>query len=63
MILILIEKIISLFFIMLLGVLLVKSRILNAQDSRILSTLCIYLIMPCVILEAFQVNYTEEIRN
>lgn len=63
MILILIEKIISLFFIMLLGVLLVKSRILNAQDSRILSALCIYLIMPCVILEAFQVNYTEEIRN
>ena len=63
MILILIEKIISLFFIMLLGVLLVKSRILNAQDRRILSALCIYLIMPCVILEAFQVDYTEEIRN
>lgn len=63
MIVILIEKIISLFLIMLLGVLLVRSHILKAQDSRILSALCIYLIMPCVILEAFQVDYTEEIRN
>lgn len=63
MIVILIEKIVSLFFVMLLGVLLVRSHILKADDSRTLSTLCIYLIMPCVILEAFQVDYTEEIRN
>ena len=57
MIVILIEKIVSLFFVMLLGVLLVRSHILKADDSRTLSTLCIYLIMPCVILEAFQVDY------
>lgn len=63
MIVILIEKIISLFLILLLGVLLVRSHILKAQDSRTLSALCIYLIMPCVILEAFQVTYTKEIRN
>lgn len=40
-----------------------KSRMLKAEDSKTLSVLALYLIMPCVILMAFQVDYTKEVRN
>ncbi|MCH3971731.1 MAG: AEC family transporter [Oscillospiraceae bacterium] len=62
-VLILIKKIISLFLMMLLGVLLVKTKICKAEDSKVLSALSIYLIMPCMILSAFQISYSEKIRN
>lgn len=61
--LILMKKIFSLFLIMLMGALLVKCRILKAEDSRSLSLVTLYLIVPCVILSAFQVEYTPEVRD
>ncbi len=57
----LINKIIQLFIIMLLGYVVVKAHILSAGESMILSKLSLYLIMPCVILNAFQVELTDEI--
>ena len=54
----LIEKIVSLFLILLAGAALVRWRILSSRDSRILSLLLLYLLMPCVILNAFQVDFT-----
>lgn len=49
------------FFLMLLfGFILVKSRLLGPDDSKILSTLSIYLVLPCVIVNAFQVELTKE---
>lgn len=56
------QKILSLFLVMLLGFVLVKCRVLKGEDSRVLSSLSLYLIMPCVILSAFQIDQTEEIR-
>lgn len=61
--LILAKKILSLFLIMVMGAALVKSKILRAQDSRSLSVITLYLVMPCVIVSSFQVSYTEEIRD
>lgn len=61
--LILIKKIISLFLILFMGVLLVKSKLLKVEESRSISVLTLYLIMPCMILSAFQVDYTDEVRN
>ena len=55
------RKIIALFLIMGMGILLVKCRILKESDSRVISALSIHLIVPCVILAAFQVDFTEEI--
>lgn len=49
--------------IMLVGVLLVKCRILGPKDSNCLSRLSLYLIMPCVILNSFQVSFTPEVRD
>ncbi len=51
-----IPKIISLFLMIFLGFLFVKKKILNSSDSRVLSILGVYLIMPCMILSAFHMD-------
>ena len=61
--LILAEKITSLFLIMLLGWLMVRLKLLKAEDSRVLSMISLYLVMPCVIISAFQVEFTSEVFN
>lgn len=59
----LIKKLIELFLIMIMGFALVKFKILNSKDSKSLSIISLYLVSPCVIINAFQVNYTVEKRN
>ena len=45
------------------GFLIVRLRLLKSSDSRMLSVLSIYLIVPCVIVKAFQIELTEQVRN
>ena len=45
------------FLMLLMGFALVKTGLLKAQDSRILSVLLLYLALPCAILDSFQVEY------
>ena len=59
----LIKKLSELFLIMIMGFSLVKLKILNSKDSRSISIISLYLISPCVIIHAFQVDYTLEKRN
>lgn len=59
--LILAEKIASLFLILFLGWLMVRLKLLKAEDSRVLSMISLYLVMPCVIISAFQVEFTSEV--
>ncbi|HCL4518807.1 TPA: AEC family transporter [Clostridium botulinum] len=61
--LLLMKQIAKLFLIMAMGFILVKTRLMKAEESKSLSMVVIYLIMPCVIINAFQVEYTESIRN
>lgn len=61
--LILAKKILSLLLMLLMGVLLVRLHILDAKDSKILSVISLYLIVPCVNLGAFQVTCTEEVKS
>ena len=42
------------------GLLIVKAGLLKDEDSKVLSKIVLYLIIPCVILNAFQVDYTPE---
>lgn len=63
MIEILLQKIISLAIIMAMGWLLVKLRILEADSSKAISKVLLYLVMPCVTITAFQVDYTPEVQN
>ena len=63
MIILLIQKILSLALIMAMGTAVVRFGVLHSEDSQVLSKLCLYLIMPCMILSAFQVDYTEAVKN
>ena len=55
------KKIAELFIYLFLGVLLVKTKVMKSSDAKVLSTLTLYLIMPCVILRSFQVDMTSEV--
>jgi len=43
-----------------MGFIIVKAKLLKAEDSKILSVIVLYLIIPCVIINAFQVTYTKD---
>ncbi len=51
MALLLLQQIVSLFLIMACGFTLVRTRLLKASDSRALSVMSIYLVVPCVIIK------------
>ena len=56
-------KIGSLFIVALGAYALVKLRVLRSEDSRILSLIMLYLVCPCSIISAFQIDSTPEIRS
>ena len=54
-------KQIAQFFIMIImGYTLVKLKIVKSEDSKVLSMVCLYLIMPCVIINSFLIDFTPE---
>ncbi|SKB88783.1 hypothetical protein SAMN06296386_10812 [Lachnospiraceae bacterium] len=59
----LLKQIFVMFLMMACGYLLVRVRLLKPEDSRSLSVVVVYLIMPCVIVKAFQVEFTDSIRS
>lgn len=59
--LVLAEKILSLFIMVAMGFVLVRSGVLKAQESRTLSVATLYVISPCMIISAFQVTMTDEV--
>ena len=58
--LLLMNQIIQIFIMIFMGFIIVKAKLLKAEDSKILSVIVLYLIIPCVIINAFQVNYTKD---
>lgn len=58
--LLLMEQIIQLFLMIFMGFVIVKAGLLKSEDSRVLSVIVLYLIVPCVIINAFQVDYTKD---
>ncbi|MEE1217102.1 MAG: AEC family transporter, partial [Agathobacter sp.] len=59
----LMEQIIELFIMILMGFIIVKAGIVKDEDSKVLSKIVLYLIIPCVIINAFQVDYTSKTVN
>ncbi len=55
------QQIVVLFIMMACGYSLVKFGVLKSEDSRVLSRLSVYLVLPCSILKAFQIEYTPEV--
>ena len=54
-------QILSLFMIIGLGFTLVKTGVLKPSDSRVLSVICIYIVMPCAAINAFSIDYSPEV--
>ena len=59
----LLQQIIVFFLMMACGFSVVKCGLIDAKSSRTLSVICIYIIMPCVMINAFQIEYSRSIRN
>lgn len=53
----------QLFLMILMGYILVKSGLLKSTDSKTISVIVLYLVIPCTIINSFQVDYTVETRN
>lgn len=60
--LLLAREIAQLFLILLAGFVLVRAGLLRAADSKVLSVILVYLVIPCVIVDAFQIEDTPAIR-
>ena len=58
--LLLLRQIVQLFLAILLGWMIVRIGLLKAEDSRVLSAVVLYLVTPCVIINAFQIQCTAE---
>ena len=56
--LLLMQQIAQLFLILIMGYAVVKAGLLKASDSRVLSVVMVYLVTPCVIINAFQIDDT-----
>ena len=59
----LLQQIIVFFLKMSCGFTVVKCGLIDAKSSKTLSVICIYIIMPCVMINAFQIEYSRSIRN
>ena len=57
----LLYKILQLFIIMILGYLLVKAKVVTSKDSIVLSKLSLYLFMPAVIINSFNIEITDKV--
>lgn len=55
----LVKQILELFLMILMGYIIVKTGLLKDEDSKVISKIVLYLIIPCVIINAFQVEYTD----
>ena len=56
----LMQQIVQLFLMIFMGYLIVKTGLVRDDDSKVLSKIILYLTVPCVIINAFQVDYTTD---
>lgn len=57
----LVQKILSLFLIVIAGAVVVRLGFFKSEESKVLSKLCVYFLMPCSIIMSFQVDFTEDL--
>ena len=57
----LLKQIAQLFLMILMGHIIVKAKLLKGEDSKVLSKIILYLIIPAVIINAFQVDYSPNV--
>ena len=57
------QEIVVLFAMMACGMLLVRTGLLKSTDSKILSIICVYLILPITVFKAFTISCTPEVAS
>lgn len=50
----------KMFFMILCGYLIVKGKIMKVEESKVLSTLALYVIAPCAVFSSFQIEFTTD---
>lgn len=58
--LLLAQKIAIMFLMMFCGFMLVKLKLVKSTDSRILAMICMYVVIPCMVIDAFQIECTPD---
>ena len=61
--LLLMEEIIKLCVIRVMGYAVVKAGLMKSSESKSVSVILVYLVIPCVIIKAFQVDYTPDVQK
>ena len=59
----LMQRIAMLLIMAVVGVLLVKGKLLAKEDGRVMATIIVYAFTPCVVLRSFLIEYDEQIRD
>lgn len=59
----LIQQILKMFIMMFFGYIIVKSKIMKAEESKSLSTIILYIVAPCAIISSFQIELTQDKLN
>lgn len=54
------QKICSMFLMSVIGFIVVKAGLLKAKDSKVLSNLVVYVGIPCMTVNSFQISYTKD---
>ena len=54
------QKISSMFLMSVIGFIVVKIGLLEARGSKVLSNLVVYVGIPCMTVNSFQISYTKE---
>ena len=58
--LLLAEQILAMFFIMAVGFLVVKVGLFQEADGKVISNLVVYICSPCIIVDSFQIEMTDD---
>lgn len=58
--LLLAEQILAMFFIMAVGFLVVKIGLFQEADGKVISNLVVYICSPCIIVDSFQIEMTDD---
>lgn len=58
--LLLMQQICQLFIMIFLGFMLVKTKTLNTQDSKVISKVILFVVSPCAILTSFMIEFTPD---
>lgn len=63
MVYLLLKQILSMMIMIACGFTLVKAGIVKAKESSTLSSITIYLVLPCVVINSFQIEITQAVRR